>query len=423
MVLVLMVLYAGQGFACSMYKLTANGKTMVGNNEDSWRLTSGIWFEQGQPGVLGVAYVGYAEKCCPEGAINEAGLVFDAFTVPYKPDIPGKDPAKDDFAYTQLKTIMQQCKTVAEVYAYFEKRNRQILNGSFLFNGAMLLFVDKTGTYLVVESDKMTFGKDEQFVLSNFSFADTKDLSTVKIERYRKGVQFLKNKKPEVSISFCRALSDTMSVNREKAGDGTLYTTIYDLDEGLIYAWFFHDFSRCVTFNLREELSRGNHRYSFPELFPGNVKYQQFLRYKTPQNDRFIMGFMISCSVIFLFSAFFFLTGYLRSGKGSPVRMLKPGLALLDLLLFIYMIILVMNQGIFYFPAPYKDPGSIFVSVFSYLPFVLLLLLIPLIRVVWVLFRRRNWRFFTRILLALNMLVYLVLTGLFTYWGFFDIWK
>ena len=44
------VLFAETAFPCSMYKVTSNGKTMVGNNEDSWGRDARIWFEQGTNG-------------------------------------------------------------------------------------------------------------------------------------------------------------------------------------------------------------------------------------------------------------------------------------------------------------------------------------------------------------------------------------
>jgi len=31
--------------SCSMYKITAGGKAMVGRNQDAWRTTMSIWFE------------------------------------------------------------------------------------------------------------------------------------------------------------------------------------------------------------------------------------------------------------------------------------------------------------------------------------------------------------------------------------------
>src|SRR5262249_20529053 len=157
----------------------------------------------------------------------------------------------------QLKNIMQECKTVDDVYAFLEKRNLHMLNGSPLFHGAMLLFVVKTGKNLEVEVDTLITGKNNQFLLPNFSFADTKDLSTVKMQRYCNGVEFLKNKVPGNDIAFYTALSDTMSVHREKIGDGTLYTTIYDLENGTIYTYFFHDYDTCAVFRLEDELAKG----------------------------------------------------------------------------------------------------------------------------------------------------------------------
>jgi hypothetical protein len=81
--------------------------------------------------------------------------------------------------------------------------------------------------------------------------------------------------------------------SREKTGDGTLYTTIYDSKNGLIYAYYFHDFSKCLTFNLEEELAKGAHQMSFASLFAGNKAYGRFTGYKTPQNSNAIFGFLV----------------------------------------------------------------------------------------------------------------------------------
>lgn len=409
-------------FSCSMYKVTANGKTMVGNNEDSWGRDARIWFEQGTNGKFGIVCVGYARKQHPDGAMNEYGLAFDAFTMPHKSSIPEKDPNKKDFAYTHLKTIMQQCKTVDEVYAFLIELNLHVLNGSPLFNGAMLLFVDKTGKYLVVEPSKMTFGNDDKFALANFSICDTKDLSTIKMERYRKGIAFLNNKKLDTSLSFCMALSDTMSVNRTKVGDGTLYTNIYDLDEGLIHFYFFHDFSKRVTFNLKEELAKGDHSYNFTELFPDNKNYQRFLDYKTPQNSMVIFIFIVACGLLFFFSAVFFLISFFRASK-TNYRYLKLGISALSVAFCVYAYVLLRNEGIFYFPSPYYDGHSLIVSLTSYLPFVLLIAIIPLLIIMVKIFRQKKWNGFGKWLLATNTFAYTILIGLFVYWKLFDIFS
>lgn len=411
-------------FPCSMYKVTANGKTIVGNNEDSWGQDAKIWFEQGTNGKFGVVCVGYARKQPnPDGAMNEFGLAFDAFTMPRKDNVPEKDPNKNDFAYAHIKIIMQQCKTVDDVYAFLEKLNLHVLNGSPIFNGGMLLFVDKTGKYLVVEANKLTLGNDDKFVLANFSFADTKDLSTIKMERYCKGVAFLKNKKLDTSLLFCTALSDTMSVNRAKVGDGTLYTNILDLNEGLVHLYFFHDFSKHITFNLKEELAKGNHSYSFAELFSDdNKNYQKFLDYKTPQNSNVILIFIVACGLLFFLSSVFFLVRFFKSSN-TNYRYLKFVISILSTALCIYAYVLIRNQGIFYFPSPYSDRFSIIVSLSSYLPFILLISIIPLLIFIVKIFREKLWNGAEKWLLITNNFAYLILIGLFIYWRLFDVFN
>lgn len=404
--------------ACSMYKVTVGDKTMVGNNEDSWRQTAMIRFVPAFAGRFGVAYVGYADKAFPDGAVNEYGLAFDAFTMPGKANLPPKDSRKADFSYGLFPQIMEQCKTVDEVRSFLQAYNLHTLNGSVLFNGAMLLFVDRAGHYLVVEPDAMTQGTEDRFVLSNFSYADTPDKTTVKQQRYRNGVAFLQNK-IDTGMAFCTALSDTMSVHRPKAGDGTLYTTIYDLRDGIIHTYFFHDYGKRISFNLKNELAKGEHHYLFADLFPKNEGYRKFLRYKTPQNSPFLYALLSGCVLLFLFSFVYFgIRTFKRHGTPEPVsRDLGIGVAVLCLAMAYYCVVLLKNRAIFYFPAPYAD-GS--VSDFtSYLPFTLLALMVPLLWLNIRLFRKKTGNRFPVWLLGGNNLAFLVLLGWFWYWGLF----
>jgi hypothetical protein len=78
--------------ACSMYKITKNGKTIVGNNEDWLSPNHQFWFESGSNGKFGVMYMGQLDNFA-QGAINEVGLLFDGFFEPnYLPvnDTAGK---------------------------------------------------------------------------------------------------------------------------------------------------------------------------------------------------------------------------------------------------------------------------------------------------------------------------------------------
>lgn len=415
------IFWSSRASSCSMYKVSVNGKTMVGNNEDSWGRDARIWFEPATADKFGMMCLGYARKYPnPDGAVNEYGLVFDAFTMPHKANMPERDPKKKDFGYAHIRTIMQQCKTVEEVHTFLNSLNLHVLNGSIIFNGGMFLFVDKSGNYLVVEAGKMTFGSDDKFALANFSIADTKDLSTIKTERYCKGVRFLNNKAAITSLAYCTALSDTMSVNRVKVGDGTLYTSIYDLDEGLVHLYFFHDYNQVLSFNLKEELSKGPHSYSFAELFPHNTGFKKFLDYQTPQNNMTLLVYLLTCGMLFFFSFVYFLFNFFKSSK-STYPYLNAGLSLLSLALTLYVYVLLRNEGIYYFPSPYTDGRSILVSMTSYLPIILAVALLPLLSAWMKIVRKKEWSHFSRFLFTMNAVVYFFLIGLFVYWKLFDV--
>src|ERR1044072_4560992 len=109
-----MLLFNGPLDSCNMYKITVGPKTIVGNNEDNWKVTSQIWFEKGGPGQYGAVYVGYSDKPHPDGGMNEAGLAFDGFGAPER--IPKSQPGKKDVTgIYDMRTVMQTCATIDEV--------------------------------------------------------------------------------------------------------------------------------------------------------------------------------------------------------------------------------------------------------------------------------------------------------------------
>ena len=248
--IILMLLSTSIANSCSMFKITMYGKTMVGNNEDAWRLNSKIWFETGKINNYGAAYVGH-DDLFPQGGMNEAGLAFDGFAVYPRnlKSVIGKKKIDDPAEF--MKMILQTCSTVEEVNEFVNRYDRSA------FNQSMLLFVDKTGKYLVVEVDTTLLGNNEKYVLSNFCPSITQNPDDVKIARYQRGRKFLENKS-DTSLRFCVAMMDTMHECRNKIGDGTTYTSIYDLNEGLINLFFYHDYAHSVQFNIKEELAKND---------------------------------------------------------------------------------------------------------------------------------------------------------------------
>lgn len=250
---------------CSMFKLTMYGKTMVGNNEDYWNPNTRIWFERGTAKEHGAVYLGF-DDFWPQGGMNDAGLVYDGFAMDYLAinDTLGKKSLGNSF----LRDIMRSCTMVEEVKKYFSQYNLHGLETS------MLLFVDKTGKYLVVEGDSLIIGNDQAYVLSNFYPSQVKSEKDIDIPFYHRGKKLLESRK-DTSISFCASVMDSM--HQERAwGGGTMYTSIYDLKEGLVYLYYFRDYTHVVKFNLIQELKKEDYSLIIPKLFLDNKKGQAF---------------------------------------------------------------------------------------------------------------------------------------------------
>lgn len=258
--------------ACSMFKITKGGKTMVGNNEDYWNPNTRIWFEQGESSKFGAIYVGF-DNLYPQGGMNEAGLVFDGFSMDYMAvtDTVGKKSIGSEqelFSFT--KTILQTCSKVTEVKEFLSKYNLESFHSSLFF------FVDKSGQYLIMEGDALILGNDPTYIQSNFYPSCTKDANKVNIDFYQKGRNYLKENTADTSLAYCTNMMNAMHQDFGKFG-GSLYTTIYDLENGKIHLYYHFDFETVVTFDLNEELKKGNRLINMPELFPKNTTAQKQL--------------------------------------------------------------------------------------------------------------------------------------------------
>lgn len=257
-------------YSCSVFKITENGKTIVGNNEDFFSPNTHIWFEpKTKNEKYGVAYVGF-DNDFGQGALNTAGLVFDGFAMHY---LAVNDTAgKLNIPFTEyLPHIMRNFDNVRDVRDYFKTINLHELTNS------MFLFVDKSGEYLIVEGDSLIIGNDPVFTLSNFYPSQTANQDDVPIPFFKKGKDYIKNNTLHADFKTCS------NVMQNLHQDITQYTSIYDLSEGIIKIHHFHDFENYIDFNLVEELSKGSHAFVIPELFSKESEGYRF--YQIYTND------------------------------------------------------------------------------------------------------------------------------------------
>jgi hypothetical protein len=422
LILSILILSAfGKVYSCSMYKITMNGKTMVGTNFDAYYLTPTIWFENATNAkTYGAGFSGGRQDgsngIAPQSGMNEAGLSFSRLASP-TPET-GSSVSKNKIQITNptlyLKDVLHHCKNVDEVKAYISQ-----FDFSYFLQD-VFIYIDKSGKYLIVEPFTMTMGDDQKYVLSNFCPSVTSEEYANHLERYRNGAAFLKNKL-DTTLSFATALSDTMHVCRKKVGDGTLLSSIWDLNQGLITMYFYHDFKHPVQFNLKNELQKGDHILDITKLFPRNAEFEQLSNYKIPQNSQSIMSFFMFCFGLFAFTGFYFFISYLKKKKTAIYSNQKLLLCALCSILFYYLVVLATNMYIFYFPSPYQDYKFSHLNIAAYIPFVTVLILIPLLTTNWKLLKEHTWSLFSKLLFTLNNFVFLVLITFFAYWGLYSV--
>ena len=401
--------------ACSMFKVTQGSRTMVGNNEDAWATYCHLNFVAADDEGFGYAYL-TNDSPFPQGGINEMGLVFDCLYTHYQAPKPLTEHRLRIDPNTLLHLTMQHCSTVDEVAILMNKHDRGTLVTGIYF------FVDQNGDYLLVESDTMLRGNDALFAVTNFRPSNPAP-GKFHLDRYEKAMRIL-NERGDTSVAFCTSLIDTLSQCNGELGDGTLFSSLYDLEQGLIHLYFYHDFEHRVTLNLATELSLDDHAYLIESLFPPNQEFEALKSYITPTNHRGMKGFVIGSAIIlFCSSAYFFfgLFRYRKKNQSAPAKRHHHGLRLLIITIsavVCFLAPLLLLQEVIYYVGLSSLPGnSPFGSELAYLPPIIAFLFIPVVWLAIRVFRTKAWSKVSRTVLLANVGALGLMICFYGYWG------
>jgi hypothetical protein len=424
--LVILVLTISQNKikACSMYKITVAGKTMVGCNHDTWLTTPKIWFENAKgANEYGAAFTGarevYDNRTTPQSGMNTLGLTFSRLTSYYPAqNNPFTNRLKIPNEADYLTDILHKCATVKDVRRYIEQYDH-----SFFIND-VFIYIDNLGEYLIVEPYNLIAGNNPNYLLANFCPSITDNEQARKLDRYRKGEDFLRTYKTIPSLDFCRTLSDTMSVCRKRNGDGTLLTSIWDTEDKMVSLYFYHAYDTVVQYSLKEELSKGDHTINVPEIFPRNSDFERLVNYKTPSNTIEIRILLVILAGLLSLFSFALSISQIRKNKSVSVSPKSVVLiSLLNFTLISYIVVLITNNSIFYFDVPYKHYNSSLISTSSYTPFLLLLIFIPFLVYAINRLKSDKTKLWIKAILVSNCLVYFILVLGFGYWGLYNFWN
>jgi hypothetical protein len=193
------------------------------------------------------------------------------------------------------------------------------------------------GDYLIVEPYKLIEGNNPTYVLANFCPSITDNQQARKLKRYRDGEDFLKTHKAvPFDRPFCTTLSETMSVCRSRNGDGTLITSIFDTKKQKASIYFYHNYDTLVQYNLTDELSKGDHSFNLPEIFPKNPEFERLVSFKTPANSVELRVLLVLIAGLLALISFALFISQIR--KKTKTTSLSPKSVLLISLLNIILI-------------------------------------------------------------------------------------
>ena len=261
--------------ACTIIAAVSNGKVLIGNNEDYNYPFSSVWFIPSTEKEYGRVCFGFnlgkdkkgENKLAATGGMNDHGLFIDGNGLSETGYVP--DSTKETYNGMAEPYILANCASVEEAIEWFKNTNVSILSR------AKFLIADKTGASVVVEwgNKKLQFIHREKnyqistnFVQSNYKSGAYPDY------RYRTAEKIFQ-KTDNYTIETIRNI---LSLTHFEGNSVTLFSNIYDLNNGDIYIYNHHDFENVVKFNLREELEKGAKDYSIPTLF-SEIPYSQYL--------------------------------------------------------------------------------------------------------------------------------------------------
>jgi predicted choloylglycine hydrolase len=419
----LITLFENKIKACSMYKITFDGKTMVGCNHDTWFSTPKIWFENAKkPNEFGASFTGARQvggnRTAPQSGMNEKGLAFSRLVAYYpKKENPFPNRLKIGNEVDYLTDILHKCATVKEVKKYIKQYDHSI------FIEDIFIYIDSLGEYLIIEPYQLINGNDPNYVLANFCPSITDNEQARKMERYRNGEDFLKTHNVKSSLEYCTAMSDTMHVCRSRNGDGTLLTSIWDTKDKSVNLYFYHSYDTAVQFSLAEELAKGDRTIDVPSLFPRNLEFERLRSFKTPFNTPVLRILLVAIAGLLSFFIFLLILAAIK-GKNTEITFKNTFLmSALNLSLIGYLFVLATNVNIYYFDVPYKHYDSGLISTSSYTPFLLLAVIIPVSLFTIKRLKSVKTKRWIKATLVSNNLIYLILILSFGYWGLYSIWN
>ncbi|MDR3715259.1 MAG: hypothetical protein P4L51_20835 [Puia sp.] len=257
------LLYAEAGFCCTIVSCSRKGKVFAAANEDDYTSTpyARIWFNPRTRERYGTVCFGLPDLQA-QAIMNEYGLYVD-FTAQEGID-PSKFHLKHPYTGDLFFEILGKCKNVKEALEFLKTHEYTFYSQALLADGEGNSVVINAGAKVIKEGDFQ--------INTNFNIADLK--KGVTDRRYDLANQMLAANKV-VSVPFLKEVLD----RTHQEGDlTTLYSYIFDMKQGLIYVYFFHNYDHVYIIDIKKELKKGYRLENLADHFPASFTYETVIQ-------------------------------------------------------------------------------------------------------------------------------------------------
>jgi len=245
--------------SCTIFTASYGQKVLFGNNEDYNNPKTYYWIEPHSEENYGGVYFGF-EYFSLQGGINEKGLSFDANALPESPlNLHPELPSPPSEWVAQ--TIMKKAATVEEAIEIAGRYKRENWGMPLKYQ---IILADAKGDAVVISAGldgELAFTRKKQgngyLVSTNFNRANPENAYSYPCVRYGKAVEFLEKIEDEndLTVDYFKSILD--AVHSEGASNNTLYSNIFDLRNGIIYLYHWHQFDEVVTLDVAEQIASG----------------------------------------------------------------------------------------------------------------------------------------------------------------------
>ena len=178
-----------------------------------------------------------------------------------------------------IEISMTECSTIDEVIKLLNKYS----NISYLTN-VQIMFGDKFGNSIIVEGNKIHQKEGGYQIMTNFR-QTTENLKkgNIPCQRYKIADNLL----GRTNNLSKRLFQNILESVHQEGYYSTVYSNIYDLTNGVVYLYYFHNFFDEVRLDIGNELSKGERIVKINSLFKENFAAQGFIDWKNGElNNR-----------------------------------------------------------------------------------------------------------------------------------------